>query len=47
LSAGEVASLAGKTQPFSESYDLNVDGSVNFKDFAKLAQDWLEEKLWP
>jgi hypothetical protein len=47
LSAGEVASLAGKTAAFSEAYDLNVDGSINFKDFAKLAQGWLEELLWP
>jgi hypothetical protein len=47
LSRAEVAWLAGKTVPFSEPYDLNVDGAVSFKDFAKLAQGWLEEKLWP
>jgi len=47
LSMAEVAWLAGKTAPFSESYDLNTDGTINFKDFAKLAQDWLEELLWP
>jgi len=47
LSMPEVAWLAGKTVPFSEPYDLNVDGAVNFKDFAKLGQDWLEEILWP
>jgi hypothetical protein len=47
LSAGEVAWIAGRTGPFSEPYDLNVNGAVNFEDFAMLAQDWLEKILWP
>jgi hypothetical protein len=47
LSPGEVAWLAGITAPFSKPFDLNVDGAVNFKDFAVLADSWLEELLWP
>jgi len=39
--------LAGVTAPFSKPFDLNVDGAVNFKDFAVLADSWLEEVLWP
>ncbi len=27
--------------------ELHVDGIVNFKDFAVLADMWLEELLWP
>jgi hypothetical protein len=27
--------------------DLYEDGDVNFRDYAVLAGDWLEEKLWP
>ena len=27
--------------------DLNDDNIVNFKDFSILANEWLEEKLWP
>jgi hypothetical protein len=47
LTYGEVAGLAGRTDLFSESFDLNVDGAVNFKDFAVLTDSWLEELLWP
>jgi hypothetical protein len=47
LSRAEVAWLAGYTSPFSEPFDLNVDGAVDFKDFAVLADAWLEEVLWP
>ena len=27
--------------------DLNIDGQINFKDFAVLANSWLDERLWP
>jgi len=38
LSQEEVASLASKTAPFSKTpADMNVDGAINFKDFAVLA----------
>ena len=47
LSVAEIASLRGITSPYSESFDLNVDGAVNFKDFAALADEWLDELLWP
>jgi len=47
LSAAEIAWLAGYTSPFSEPFDLNVDGVVDFQDFAQLADSWLEEQLWP
>jgi len=43
----EIVWLAGITAPFSEPFDLNVDGKVNFNDFAELAVWWLEEQLWP
>ena len=47
LLPGEVAWLAGITAPFSKPFDLNVDGAVNFKDYAVLVDSWLEELLWP
>jgi len=47
LSQAEIASLAGRTEPFSEPFDLNVDGTVDSKDFAALADEWLDEQLWP
>ena len=47
LSEAEIAWLAGKTEPFSEPVDLNVDGTVDFKDFTVLADAWLDELLWP
>jgi hypothetical protein len=47
LSVAEIASLRGITSPYSESFDLNVDGAVDFKDFAALADEWLDELLWP
>jgi hypothetical protein len=47
LSQAEVASLAGRTQTFSESFDLNVDGAVDFNDYANLCDSWLDEQLWP
>jgi sulfatase modifying factor 1 len=27
--------------------DLYEDGKIDFRDYAKLAADWLDEKLWP
>jgi len=47
LSAEEVAWLSGRTSPFSEPYDFNVDGVVDFSDYAVLSDAWLEEILWP
>ena len=47
LSAAEVAWLAGLTLPFSIPADLNSDNVVNFKDFAVLADAWLDQLLWP
>jgi hypothetical protein len=29
------------------SADLNADKKVDFKDYAKLVDAWLEEVLWP
>jgi hypothetical protein len=59
LSAAEIAYLADLTpgdgklhisilSP-AELYDSEPDGSksVNFRDFAYLANAWLEEELWP
>ena len=47
LSEAEIGGLAGKTEPFTEPFDLHQDGTVDFKDYALLADSWLEELLWP
>jgi hypothetical protein len=47
LSDVQVAWLAGRTSPFSQPFDLNQDGTVDCKDFAVLADSWLEQALWP
>jgi len=47
LSQAQVAWLAGRTATFSAAADLHQDGKINFKDFAVLADSWLEELLWP
>jgi len=47
LAEAEVAWLAGRTAPFSIPADMHQDGVINFKDFADLADSWLEELLWP
>ncbi|MHC4430822.1 MAG: LamG domain-containing protein, partial [Planctomycetota bacterium] len=47
LSEAEIVSLAGEIEPTSEPFDLNVDGVIDFKDFAVLADAWLYEQLWP
>jgi hypothetical protein len=47
LSASEVAYLAGYALPFSIDGDLDQDGTIDVKDYALLADSWLEELLWP
>jgi hypothetical protein len=59
LSAAEIAYLADTTPgdgslhvpvpSFAELYEGETEGSriVNFRDFAFLANMWLEEQLWP
>jgi hypothetical protein len=47
LSDAEIAWLAGRTEAFSEPFDLDVDGTVNFADYAILLNSWLDELLWP
>jgi hypothetical protein len=58
LSQAEVASLAGKTATFTQplylllspqdpAIDMNADGTVDLKDYALLADTFLDEKLWP
>ena len=59
LSQAEIANLAGLPvgetlhQPLQgllsvdEDVDLQDDEKVNFKDFAVLADTWLDEQLWP
>jgi hypothetical protein len=47
LTGPEIAWLAGYTSAFSVAADLHQDGVINFKDFAKLADSWLEQILWP
>jgi hypothetical protein len=42
LSLAEVEYLAGTTM-----IDINKDGSIDFKDYALMADVWLEELLWP
>jgi hypothetical protein len=36
-----------ETGPTTLTSDLNADNKVDLKDFALLAQAWLEETLWP
>jgi hypothetical protein len=47
LPGAEIAWLAGRTLPFSIPADLYQDDVIDFKDFAVLADSWLEELLWP
>jgi hypothetical protein len=47
LSDAQIGWLAGYTSPFSIPADLHQDNVINFKDFAVLADSWLEEILWP
>ncbi len=47
LTAAEIAWLAGYTSVFSIPADLRQDNVIDFKDFAVLADSWLEQILWP
>jgi hypothetical protein len=58
LSQGEVAYLAGKTTAFQQRLDLLLtprdpainlynDGVIDLKDYALVADTWLDELLWP
>ena len=47
LPPGEVAGLAGLTEPFSAPFDFNADDTVDFADYAVLLDAWLDEVLWP
>jgi hypothetical protein len=47
LSDAQIAWLAGRTSTFSIPADLHQDNVINFKDFAVLADSWLDELLWP
>jgi len=42
LSLAEIEYLAG-----APMIDINKDGSIDFKDYALMADVWLEELLWP
>lgn len=58
LSHAEIAGLAGKTQKFTQpletllspsdtAVDMYGDRVIDLKDFAQLADSWLEHLLWP
>ncbi len=47
LTGPEIAWLAGYTSVLSIPADLRQDNVINFKDFAVLADSWLEQLLWP
>ena len=47
LPDAQIAWLAGYTSPFSIPADLHQDNVINFKDFAVLADSWLEKIWWP
>jgi hypothetical protein len=47
LTGAQIAWLAGRTSTFSIPADLRQDNVINFKDFAVLADSWLEQVLWP
>jgi hypothetical protein len=52
LSQPEVAYIATNgtgifDQPLMSPADVFTDEQINFKDFAILANNWLEEQLWP
>jgi hypothetical protein len=52
LSQPEVAYIATNgtgifDQPLMSPADLSADGRINLKDFAILADSWLNERLWP
>ena len=50
LSHAEILSLAGLSSwstSLSSPADLYEDGIVNLKDYAILAEMWLQHQLWP
>jgi len=47
LALGSEGSLTQPMQPVLSPIDPVADGIINLKDFAELAQLWLEEQLWP
>jgi len=52
LSQPEIAYIATNgtgifDQPLMSPADLNADDKIDFKDFAVLADYWLDEQLWP
>jgi len=53
LSQAEIATLAGYSpgaslnQPSLAWSDINRDSRVNFRDFARLCEYWMETALWP
>jgi hypothetical protein len=58
LSQGEIGWLAGKTVPYAQELSLLLtpknpainaydDGTIDLKDYALLADQWLDEQLWP
>jgi len=57
LDQNEIASLAGKTVMFTQPLhmlktpdadsDLYDDGTMDFKDIAKLGKEWGKKKVWP
>jgi len=47
LSDAEIGWLAGRVEPSGKPSDLNIDGAIDFKDYAILAGAWLDEVLWP
>jgi len=58
LSQAEIGSLAGKTTPYTQdlyllltpqdaAIDMNSDGTIDLKDYALLADTFLDEMLWP
>jgi len=47
LPDAQIAWLAGYTSVFSIPADLHQDDVINFKDFAVLANSWLDKVVWP
>ncbi len=47
LSGAQIAWLAGHTSPLSIPADLHQDDKIDLKDFAVLADSWLDQLFWP
>jgi len=39
--------LPAGSSRLTSRFDMNIDGVVDFKDFVALADEWLDELLWP